>query len=49
MAISDRSLCLYHGVKINPNERSRLSVRCGRFTINAGLWYIYCSPNRINY
>nr|WP_236900110.1 hypothetical protein [Companilactobacillus alimentarius] len=50
VAISDRRWC--YGVKplkpINPNERSSLSVRCGRFTINAGFRYVYRSLNRIN-
>ncbi|ASY54879.1 hypothetical protein N506_1p18 (plasmid) [Lactobacillus gasseri DSM 14869] len=41
-----------YGVKplkpINPNERSSLSVRVGRFTINAGFRYLYRGLNRIN-
>ncbi len=41
-----------YGVKtlkpINPNERSSLSVRVGRFTINAGFRYVYRGLNRIN-
>ena len=41
-----------YGVKtlkpINPNERSSLSVRVGRFTINAGFRYVYRSLNCIN-
>ena len=51
VAISNRGGGAY-GVKplkpINPNERSSLSVRCGRFTINAGFRYVYRSLNRIN-
>ena len=31
-----------------PNERSSLSVRVGRFTINAGFRYLYRGLNRIN-
>lgn len=41
-----------YGVKplkpINPNERSSLSVRFGRFTINVGFRYLYRSLDRIN-
>lgn len=31
-----------------PNERSSLSVRVGRITINAGFRYLYRGLNRIN-
>ena len=41
-----------YGVKplkpINPNERSSLSVRFGRFTINASFRYIYRGLDCIN-
>nr|WP_316242731.1 hypothetical protein [Lactiplantibacillus plantarum] len=41
-----------YGVKplkpINPNERSGLSVRVGRFTINAGFRYFYRGLNGID-
>jgi hypothetical protein len=41
-----------YGVKplkpIVPSERSSLSVRVGRFTINAGIRYFYRSLNRID-
>jgi hypothetical protein len=41
-----------YGVKplkpINPNERSSLSVHCGRFTINAGFRYFYRGLDRIS-
>nr|WP_236945181.1 hypothetical protein [Lactiplantibacillus plantarum] len=42
-----------YGVKplkpINPNERSSLSVRCGRFTINADFRYLYRGLNCLDY